>query len=83
MTERVTVSLPDDVAARLHRERNVSAYVTDALRERMSREETARLLAEHGFVLTEEGRARARSALDAARARMTPERWEQLRRVGR
>jgi predicted transcriptional regulator len=83
MSKRVTVNLPDDVADRLGQEPNISAFVTDALRERMSRERTITLLAEHGFRVTEAGRARARERLAEARQRMTPERFAELRRVGR
>jgi hypothetical protein len=80
MTQRVTVSLPDDVAARLEQERNASAYVTEALRERIVREQTMALLAAHGFEVTEEGKARARAELDQASQRVTPERFAELRR---
>jgi metal-responsive CopG/Arc/MetJ family transcriptional regulator len=83
MIQRVTVSLPDDVAERLATEQNVSAFVTEAVRDRMARERTAELLAEQGFVITEEGKARARQKLAEAQARMTPERWQELRQVGR
>jgi hypothetical protein len=83
MTRRITVSLPDDVAERLSREPNASAYVSEAVRDRMEREQTQALLAQHGFTITEEGRARARARLAAARAKMTPERYEELRRMGR
>lgn len=83
MTQRVTVSLPDDVAARLEAESNVSAYVAEAVRDRMARERTNALLAAHGFAVTEEGRQRARQRLADARDRMTTQRWEKLREVGR
>jgi hypothetical protein len=83
MSKRVTVNLPDDVADRLAQEPNISAFVTEALRERMGRERTMALLTEHGFRVTDEGRARARSRLAGARARMTPERFAELRNVGR
>lgn len=83
MSKRMTVNLPDDVADRLSQEPNVSAFVTEALRERMSRERTMALLAEHGFRVTDEGRARARARLAEARDRMTPERFAELRRFGR
>lgn len=83
MTTRVTVSLPDDVAARLETEQNASAFVAEAVRDRMSRERTAELLTAHGFQITDEGRATARRKLDEARNRMTPARWQQLRDVGR
>lgn len=77
------MSLPDDVAARLDVEKNASAYVAEAVRDRMAREQTAALLAAHGFKVTDEGRARARRRLANARERISPERWQQLREVGR
>jgi hypothetical protein len=43
----------------------------------------AAILAEHGFVITEEGKARARAKLGEADRRITAERREQLRRFGR
>src|SRR5262249_62389616 len=74
MSKRVTVNLPDDVAERLGHEPNASAYVTEALRERIDREQTRTLLAEHGFPpITDEGIARARERRQAA-TRLTPER---------
>jgi hypothetical protein len=83
MTQRITVSLPDDLAERLGREGNVSAYVAEALRERIEREQTRRLLTEHGFPpVTDEGVARARERRLAAAARMTPERYAALRELG-
>lgn len=84
MTQRITVSLPDDVAVRLDRESNASAFVTLAVRERMAREDTLAMLREHGFDITDGGRAQARAKIDRARERMTPERWTALReRYGR
>jgi hypothetical protein len=83
MTQRVTVSLPDDVAERLEQEPNASAYVTAALREQMDREEVRSTLAEHGIHVTDDGLSRARTRIDAARAKMTPERYAELRRIGR
>jgi len=79
----VTVNLPDDVADRLSHESNASAYVTEALRERMEREQTRALLTEHGFPITGEGIVRARQRRLAAGARMTPQRREELRQLGR
>jgi post-segregation antitoxin (ccd killing protein) len=84
MTQRITVSLPDDIAEHLAREGNVSAYVTTALRQRIEREQTRRLLAEHGFPpITDEGIERARQRRLAVAARMTPERYAALRDLGR
>jgi len=82
MSKRVTVNLPDDVAERLGHEPNASAYVTEALRERIDRERTRALLVEHGILITDEGVARARERRLAA-ARLTPERRAELRQLGR
>jgi hypothetical protein len=83
MSKRVTVNLPDDVADRLGHEPNASAYVTQAVRERMDRERTHELLTEHGIPVTDDGVARARQRRLAAGAKMTPERREELRQLGR
>ncbi|SCG72718.1 hypothetical protein [Micromonospora inositola] len=64
MTKRVTVSLPDDVAAYLDGEENASAAVTDALRARMDRAAaTAAMLRAVGIDVTEVGRERVRGTL--------------------
>jgi hypothetical protein len=84
MSRRVTVNLPDDVADRLNLEPNASAYVTTAVRERMEREDTRRLLADHGFPpVTGDGLTRARERRQAAIGRLTPQRRAELRRLGR
>jgi predicted transcriptional regulator len=80
MTQRVTISLPDDVAERLSQERNASAYVAEALRDRIEREQTGALLADHGFDVTDAGRSRARDRLSEARRRTSPERFAELRK---
>ena len=83
MSKRVTVNLPADVADRLSREPNASAYVTAALRERIEREQTRSLLIEHGFPpVGDEGIARARERRRAA-TRLTPQRRAELARLGR
>jgi hypothetical protein len=47
-------------------------------------DETARMLAGAGIVVTDEGKARARTKLQAAAKRMTPEAWARLdERYGR
>jgi len=79
MTQRVTVSLPDDVAARLQHEGNASAYVTEAVRQRMNRENTSQILAQQGFTTTPEGRARARQRLAQADQEWPAVRREALR----
>ncbi|MFY1697120.1 hypothetical protein [Solwaraspora sp. WMMA2101] len=64
MTKRVTVSLPDDVAAYLDREENVSAAVTEAVRARMNRAAaTVEMLRTVGIEVTDAGRDRVRGAL--------------------
>ena len=64
MTKRVTVSLPDDVAAFLHEAPNASALVADALRSFMNRAAaTEAVLRATGFELTDAGRARMRAKL--------------------
>jgi parvulin-like peptidyl-prolyl isomerase len=84
MTQRVTVSLPDDVAQRLAQEPNASAFVAEAVRQQMAREQGRQLLAEQGFQITEEGLARARARLAEADQQWTPERRQQFRKqIGR
>ncbi len=61
MTKRITVSLPDDVAAYLEGKENASATVTEALRGQMNRAAvTEAMLKAAGFNITEEGKARWR-----------------------
>lgn len=79
MTQRVTVSLPDDVAQRLDQEPNASAFVTEAIRQRMVREQGRQMLIDQGFNITDEGVARARAILAEADRKWTPERRQQLR----
>lgn len=84
MIRRITISLPDDLAEVLSQEGNVSAYIAGAIRQRMEREQTRRLLDEHGFPpITDEGIARARARRLAVAAKMTPERYAALRELGR
>jgi hypothetical protein len=79
MTKRVTVSLPDDVAAYLDGEANASAAVADALRARMQRgAATAAMLRAAGFDITDEGIARARGTLPR---RTAEQRAESRRRL--
>jgi hypothetical protein len=73
MSKRVTVNVPDEVAVRLEREDNVSAYVTEAILRRMRGETTRAMLEAAGFRLTEEGMQKWRERLAEGRAKMTPE----------
>lgn len=73
MTKKIAISVPDDVAERLAREPNVSAYVTDSLRRRMAYEITMRTLAQMGQEPTPQQLAEAESRITDAQRRMTPE----------
>jgi hypothetical protein len=72
MTRKLAISLPDEIAARLDREPNVSAFVAELIRLRMIAENVWDGLSSAGVPLTEDGRARARRELDALRAGVTP-----------
>ncbi|MFG2100392.1 hypothetical protein ACGFJ5_07280 [Micromonospora echinaurantiaca] len=69
-------SLPQDVAERLEREANASAYVVEAVRARMRAEDLDAELARRGMTVSAEGRARAR----ARRAQVEQE-WSPGRRA--
>ncbi|MFC4146890.1 hypothetical protein ACFO0M_11580 [Micromonospora mangrovi] len=73
MTKKIAISVPDDVAERLAEEPNVSAFITDSVRQRMAGERTRRALRQVGFRLSEEGLAKAGRTLDEAQARITPD----------
>jgi Arc/MetJ-type ribon-helix-helix transcriptional regulator len=64
MTKRVTVSLPDDVAAFLDEATNASAVVAEALRAQMDRAAaTEAMLRAVGFEISAGGRERVRNHL--------------------
>jgi hypothetical protein len=67
MTKRITVSLPDDIAAFVEKAGadNVSAYVADVLRRRMRADSLRAQLAERGMVITDEDLERTRARLAA------------------
>src|SRR5215467_4030915 len=71
MTRKIAISVPDDVAARLAREPNVSAFVAESVRIRMAAERARAAMAAAGFDLTSQGQAHAAAELDAARAGLT------------
>jgi hypothetical protein len=73
MTKKIAISVPDDVAERLAREPNVSAYITDAVRRRMSAERTREALVALGFDITDEGIARAHEEHRRLMESVTPE----------
>lgn len=73
MTKRITVSLPDDIAERLSRQSNVSAFVTESLRRRFAGLSMRETLTELGFTITDEDLAQARDERERQRAASTPE----------
>src|SRR5262245_51301449 len=73
MTRKIAISVPDDVAERLEREPNVSAYVSGAVRRRMSAERTREALAALGFNITDEDIARAHVEHRQLMESVTPE----------
>ncbi|WP_433687004.1 hypothetical protein ACQP0I_25475 [Micromonospora carbonacea] len=73
MTKKIAISVPDDVAERLAEEPNVSAFITESVRQRMAGERTRRTLRQVGFRLTEAGLTEAGQRLDEAQAKITPE----------
>jgi post-segregation antitoxin (ccd killing protein) len=73
VTRKITISVPDDIAERLDAERNVSAFVSEAVRRRIDAELTHQTLMRLGFDLSAEGMAEARRRIDEARAMITPE----------
>jgi predicted transcriptional regulator len=69
MTRRLSISLPDDVAAALDRVENASAYVAEAIRQRVRREATRQTLTDAGYRVTDEGVAAMRERVRALEAR--------------
>jgi hypothetical protein len=81
MTRKLTISLPDEIAERLDREKNVSAFVADSIRRRMDAEHSRRVLTQLGFDLSDEGIADARARREAALAGVTREVNERARQI--
>lgn len=73
MTKKIAISVPDDVAERLAREPNVSAYVTESVRLRMAKERTREALVALGFTITDEAMDRVRAEMERLRESVTPE----------
>jgi hypothetical protein len=69
MTRKVSISLPDDVAAHLDNVDNASAYIAEAIRLRRKNERTREMLARHGIAVTDEGVTAAGERLRAAEQR--------------
>lgn len=76
-------SLPPDVAERLEREPNASAYVVDAVRARMRAEDLDAELARRGMTVSAQGRARARAQRAQVEQEWSPGRRDALRERSR
>jgi hypothetical protein len=73
-SKRITVYLPDDVAARVERSSNASAFITSAVRSAILREETQRALSEAGINVTPEGVAAMRERYEAGKRKLSSRR---------
>jgi hypothetical protein len=71
MTRRITISLPDDVAAFVDQHTNASGFITEVVRGRMTAEALRERLAQHGVVVTDAGVQRCREQM-AAMPPVTP-----------
>ena len=76
-------SLPADVAERLEREPNASAYVVDAVRARMRAEDLDAELARRGMTVSAQGRARARAQRAQVEQEWSPGRRQAVREGSR
>jgi len=64
MTRRITISLPDDVAAYAERSgSNTSGFIADVLRRRMCSDSLRARWAERGYLVTDEDVERTRARL--------------------
>lgn len=59
MTRRISISLPDEVAAVLDTVDNASAYIAEAIRRDTNRRSRREMFARHGHHVTDEGVAAA------------------------
>jgi hypothetical protein len=70
MSKRITVYLPDDVAERVERAPNASAFIAGAVRESIRRETTESVLAAAGITVTSEGLALMRERYEANKRKL-------------
>ncbi|KXK59819.1 hypothetical protein AWW66_22335 [Micromonospora rosaria] len=75
----MSISVPPDVAERLEQEPNASAYITQAVRDRMRLDALDAELAHAGIEVTEQGVAEARARRAAVEAEWTSQRRQALR----
>jgi hypothetical protein len=80
---KLSISVPPDVAERLEREPNASAFLVHAARALMRREALDAELAHQGVAVTEEGVARARAARAAVDVAWPAERYQAIRERAR
>ena len=59
MTRKLSITLPDDVAAYLDHVDDASAYIAEAIRRARRSERTRAMLASHGIDITDDGVAAA------------------------
>ncbi|MFG1656675.1 hypothetical protein ACGFIY_09115 [Micromonospora chersina] len=76
---KLSISVPPDVAERLEREPNASAFLVHAARALMRREALDAELAHQGIAVTEDGIARARAARAAVDVAWPAERYQAIR----
>jgi hypothetical protein len=77
MTKKITISVPDDVAERLAAGdiENVSAYITEAVRQKIVAERYRKELEDQGFKITDEGIDRWRRLLAERQTQVSPDMW--------
>src|SRR5262245_61273759 len=73
MTRKLSISLPDDLAARLDEAENASAVIATALRKHFMGASVRETLNRHGFNITDEGLAQAQREYDKALESITDE----------
>jgi hypothetical protein len=63
MTRKLSISVPDDVAAWLDRQGNVSSAITEVIRGHLASQHTAEVLRRAGFDPSEDGKRQWRERL--------------------
>ncbi|GGM18659.1 hypothetical protein [Micromonospora yangpuensis] len=76
---KLSISVPSDVAERLEAEPNASAYITQAVRDRMRLDALDAEMAHAGIQITEQGVAEARARRAAVEAEWTTQRRQAVR----
>lgn len=76
---KLSISVPPDVAERLEQEPNASAYITQAVRDRMRLDALDAELAHAGMQITDQGVAEARARRAAVEAEWPADRRQAVR----